>query len=77
MNNSWGVGGVSSLTIAGQTYYYRRPFIGSLSSGETTAWESAVNNTVVVFSNGNEGLNNSTGQIAYYGSSADASNTAA
>ena len=74
MNNSWGVGGVSSLTIAGQTYYYRRPFIGSLSSGETTAWESAVNNTVVVFSNGNEGLNNSTGQIAYYGSSADASN---
>ena len=74
MNNSWGTKGVSSLTIGATTYYYRRPFIGSLSSVETTAWESAVNNTVVVFSNGNEGLNNSTGQVAYYGSSSDASN---
>ena len=73
MNNSWGSGTTASLTIGGTSYFYTKPAVSSLSSSETSAWESAVANTVVVWANGNDGLNNSTGQIYYYNSSSDAS----
>ncbi|MDB9872450.1 S8 family serine peptidase [Alphaproteobacteria bacterium] len=72
MNNSWGVTTTASLTIGGTQYFYQKPAVSSLSSSETSAWESAVANTVVVWANGNHGLNNSTGSVAYYSSASNA-----
>ena len=74
MNNSWGSTTTGTITIDGNTRYYNRPATSSLTTTETNAWESAVSNTVIVWANGNNGMNNSTGQFTYYASANDASN---
>ncbi len=72
MNNSWGSSTTATINVGGTNYFYAKPFVGSLTSSETTAWENAVDDTVVVWANGNDGLNNSTGNIYYYNSASDA-----
>ncbi len=79
MNNSWGLESEARTTIGSTHYYYRRPngtnFTDenggmqndNLPSHLLTALKSAVNNdTIVVFANGNHGLNSETGKIPTY-----------
>ena len=72
MNNSWGSSTTATINVGGTNYYYAKPATSSLASSETTAWENAVDTTVVVWANGNDGLNNSTGRIYYYNSASKA-----
>ena len=76
MNNSWGSGTTATYATGGTTYHYALPNAhgaASLSSVETTAWETAVQNTVVVFANGNDGMNTATGRVALYDTASNAS----
>jgi hypothetical protein len=59
MNNSWG----SSEVVTNGAVWYRRPAHTSFAAAVTSAFETAVSNTVVVFANGNNGWNSATGQI--------------
>ena len=72
MNNSWGSSTTATINVGGTNYFYAKPATSSLSSSETTAWQNAVGTTVVVWANGNDGLNNSTGRIYYYNSASKA-----
>jgi len=75
MNNSWGASTTASYNNGSSTVYYALPYAHastSLASVETTAWETAVQNTVIVFANGNEGMNTATGRVATYDTAANA-----
>ena len=76
MNNSWGVSQVAQINFGGAigTKWARIPSTNSIASSIQTAFDNAASNTVIVFSNGNEGWNSSTGRVYYYNSSSDASN---
>ena len=76
MNNSWGVSTVSQINFGGAigTKWARIPSTTSIASSVQTAFDNAASDTVIVFSNGNEGWNSSTGRVYYYNSSSDASN---
>ena len=76
MNNSWGVSTVSQINFGGAigTKWARIPSTSSIASSVQTAFDNAASDTVIVFSNGNEGWNSSTGRVYYYNSSSDASN---
>ena len=76
MNNSWGVSEVAQINFGGAivTKWARRPSTGSIASSVQTAFDNAASDTVVVFANGNQGWNSSTGRVYYYNSSSDASN---
>ncbi|MCH9844869.1 MAG: S8 family serine peptidase [Alphaproteobacteria bacterium] len=89
MNNSWGSHETSRATVEGiGTYYYERPngqnFVnidGDIINHEmmqisVNAWKNAVNDgTIIVFANGNHGLNSETGMVKTYTKS-DLSDTA-
>jgi len=68
MNNSWGVSSWYSVSSGGSTYYYQGPKATSsaMGSSELAAWEAGAADTVIVFSNGNDGMNTETGRVAYY-----------
>ncbi|MCH9852440.1 MAG: S8 family serine peptidase [Alphaproteobacteria bacterium] len=83
MNNSWGSHTTSRITVEGiGHYYYERPhgqnFVNTdgdivnhqMMQISVNAWKQAVNDgTIVVFANGNHGLNSETGKVkAYYNS---------
>ena len=79
MNNSWGASTIDTLVHNSTTYYYKRPFYNypatntselSLGSAERSAWQTATQDTIIVFANGNDGLNTETGQIALYSDAA-------
>ena len=75
MNNSWGTSTTATHTIGATTYYYvtQQTTSGtSMGSSETSAWESAVADTVIVFANGNDGLNTTNGRVNLYTSASDA-----
>ena len=76
MNNSWGILQVAQINFGGAigTKWARIPSTNSIASSIQTAFDNAASNTVIVFSNGNEGWNSSTGRVYYYNSSSDASN---
>ena len=76
MNNSWGVSQVANTNFGGAigTKWARIPSGGTVASSVQTAFDNAASDTVIVFSNGNEGWNSATGQVPYYNSSSDASN---
>tara|TARA_B100000963_G_scaffold356913_1_gene378016 strand:+ start:77 stop:2911 length:2835 start_codon:yes stop_codon:yes gene_type:complete len=76
MNNSWGVSQVSQINFGGAigTKWAWIPSTSTVASSIQTAFDNAAANTVIVFSNGNEGWNSSTGRVYYYNSSTDASN---
>jgi Subtilisin-like serine proteases len=76
MNNSWGNSTTASTVISGNTYYYVTQLTTSgtsMGSSETTAWENAAADTVIVFANGNDGLNTTNGRVYLYNSASDAS----
>tara|TARA_B100001250_G_scaffold87770_1_gene72587 strand:- start:618 stop:3443 length:2826 start_codon:yes stop_codon:yes gene_type:complete len=68
MNNSWGVTSWYTVSSGGTTYYYRAPVAtsSSLGAGELAAWEAGAADTVIVFANGNHGMNTATGRVAYF-----------
>ncbi len=79
MNNSWGVSDRSCVTYQGKSYYYLRPLGMNFNNtscvavnhqplkAKLTAWKAAVNKgTIVVFANGNDGLNSQTGIVGLY-----------
>jgi len=75
MNNSWGTSTTATHTIGATTYYYvtQQTTSGtSMGSSEKSAWESAVSDTVIVFANGNDGLNTTNGRVYLYTSASDA-----
>ncbi len=76
MNNSWGVSQVANTNFGGAigTKWARIPSSGTVASSVQIAFDNAASDTVIVFSNGNEGWNSATGQVPYYNSSSDASN---
>ena len=82
MNNSWGANDKSCLTYKGNTYYYTRPPGKNRNNinceivtniplvAHLNAWEAGVNNgTIMVFANGNDGLNSQTGIVPLYNNS--------
>ena len=74
MNNSWGAATVKTYSSGGSTRYYVGPVSGSsLSATELNAWKTAVQTTVVVFANGNDGQNNLNGRMHSWSSNAGAS----
>ena len=74
MNNSWGAATVKTYSSGGSTRYYVAPVSGSsLSATELNAWKTAVQTTVVVFANGNDGQNNLNGRMHSWSSNAGAS----
>ena len=73
MNNSWGAATVKSYSAGGGTRYYVGPVSGStLPATELNAWKTAVQTTVVVFANGNDGQNNVNGRMDAWSSNAGA-----
>ncbi len=79
MNNSWGSTSYSRMDHRGQTYFYARPpgedsidTAGNniryrLTLSENQAWRNAVvQGTIVVFANGNHGMNSETGRVPFY-----------
>ena len=80
MNNSWGQETVSCINYGGRDYYYLRPVGQSFNDSscntvsatppdiELNAWKTATDTTIIVFANGNHGLNSSTGTVALYNS---------
>ncbi len=89
MNNSWGSHTISRVTIEGLgDYYYERPhgqnFVNidgdivnhQMMQISVNAWKQAVSDdTIIVFANGNHGLNSATGMVKTYRKS-DLSDTA-
>jgi len=65
MNNSWGT---REFVTNGSVWFYR-PAHTTFAAAVTSAFETAVSNTVVVFANGNSGWNSATGRIPLYNSS--------
>ena len=65
------------MLLEGTTYHYALPNAhgaASLSSVETTAWETAVSETQwLFFANGNDGMNTATGRVALYDTASNAS----
>ncbi|MDN5251336.1 S8 family peptidase [Betaproteobacteria bacterium LSUCC0117] len=74
MNNSWGSSSITSGVYNGSTVYYRSPTQSALATAVNAAFQTAVATTVVVFANGNDGLNSATGRVPIWNSSANASN---
>ncbi|MCH9844257.1 MAG: S8 family serine peptidase, partial [Alphaproteobacteria bacterium] len=79
MNNSWGTEAVACVNYRGKNYYYTRPLGKNFNdincetnndepfSIELNAWKNAVNKgTIVVFANGNHGLNSQNGRVGLY-----------
>ncbi|MCH9852441.1 MAG: S8 family serine peptidase [Alphaproteobacteria bacterium] len=79
MNNSWGAEEKACIIYQGKRYYYTRPPGKNFNdtecearnyqppANELTAWKNAVNKgTIVVFANGNHGLNGQTGIVKLY-----------
>ncbi len=79
MNNSWGTEIASCVNYQSKNYYYIRPPGKDFNDESCTsvnftprnielnAWKDAVNSgTIVVFANGNHGLNSTNGKVALY-----------
>ncbi len=81
MNNSWGQEAIACVNYAGRDYYYPSPvrqnFIDDrcesinipISNSELNAWRNAIDSgTIIVFANGNHGLNSANGRVGLYNS---------
>ena len=74
MNNSWGSNAVISGSYNGSTVYHWSPTQSALPAAVNAAFQTAVGTTVVVFANGNDGLNSATGRVPIWNSAANAAN---